>query len=127
MIFLLAAIGPFGLMLVLKLLPLGILLEEVFKGGLVIWLVSRGNRVTMFTAFAIGATYGFSEFVLFDLAYWSTGNYLSSIWRLLLTTPMHGLTGVCWLWGIRRKRIWLGGLTALAVHGLFNFLTGLWI
>lgn len=122
MIYLWSLAGPFVLVLILRLLPLGILLEEVFKGVLVMWLAKSDRRASLLAAMGIGLAYGFSELVLFSLTYWPAGVYLASLWRLLLTIPMHGVTTMLWLLGARKGKVWLGAAAAVAVHLLFNLL-----
>lgn len=124
MIYLWSLIGPFCLFLVLRLFPLGILLEEILKGSLTFWLVKSSKKALIWTAMGIGVAYGFSELVLFSFKYWSAGVYLASVWRLLLTLPMHGATTMIWFVGFKKKKAWLGALAALALHGLFNYLVG---
>lgn len=119
-LYLWSLIGPFILILVLKLLPLGIFLEEAFKGWLTYQLIKTDKRASVWAAVGIGAAYGFSELVLFSLKYWPAGQYDASLARLLLTVPLHGLTTALWYAGLKRKKVWLGALAALAVHFLFN-------
>ena len=120
LIYLWSLIGPFGLVLILRLLPLGILLEEVFKGMLVIWLVKSDRRATVLAALGIGLAYGFSELVLYGLNYWPTGAFVAGLGRLLLTVPMHGLTTMLWWLGAKNGKFWLGAAAALALHLAFN-------
>lgn len=127
LIYLWSLSGPFVLALVLRLLPLGILLEEVFKGALVIWLTKSDRRASLLAAMGVGLAYGFSELVLFSLNYWPVGMSLASLWRLLLTIPMHGVTTMLWLLGARKGKVWLGAAAALAVHLGFNSVVGGWL
>ena len=124
LIYLWSLVGPMVVLLFLRLLAAGILLEESFKGALTFWLVKTDKRASIFLAMGIGLAYGFSELVLFSLNYWTAGMYSASLWRLLFTVPMHGATTILWFLGIKRKKVWLGTLAALALHGLFNYLTG---
>ncbi|HLE49836.1 MAG TPA: hypothetical protein VI791_01690 [Patescibacteria group bacterium] len=124
LIYLWSLIGPMAILLLLRLLAIGILLEEVFKGSLVIWLTKVDKRASVFMAMGIGLAYGFSELVLYSLNYWTAGMYSASLWRLLFTVPMHGVTTMFWFLGIKLRKVWLGALGALALHGLFNYLTG---
>ena len=127
LIYLWSLAGPFVLALVLRLLPLGILLEEVFKGVLVIWLAKSDRRASLLAAMGVGLAYGFSELVLFSLNYWPVGMSLASLRRLLLTIPMHGVTTMLWLLGIRKGKVWLGAAAALAIHLWFNSVVGSWL
>lgn len=116
--------APFVGVIISWLTPHIILLEEAFKGGLVIWLVRTDRKATPVMAFGIGLAYGLSEMILYSLNYWPNGQYEQGLARLLLTIPMHGVTAWFWYLGIKAKRVWLGAALALGTHIGFNYLVG---
>lgn len=92
-------------------------LEELVK-----WWILRtmGVQVNWRLGLIVGATFGLSETVLYSLNAWSGGEWGPLVSRLLLTVPMHALTGSVTAWGMSRGWGWLGVIVAMILHALFN-------
>lgn len=116
-----ALFGPFMLWLVETLLPYPALVEEMFKAGL-IWYMMRSvhRRDQARWAVIIGFLFGVSETIFYVLNAFKLDD-LGVLWgRVLLTIPMHMLTAYIMYWGFKRKKGWLGIGMAIVVHGGFN-------
>lgn len=111
-----AAIAPFVLLLISTVWSYPAPLEEVVK-----WAILRlGGKGVQ-----VGVVFGLSEAVLFTINAWSSGEWGAIGLRLLLTVPMHALTGYITGVGIKSKWSWVYLIMAMAIHYLFNYWVGL--
>ncbi len=101
------------------------LVEEIVK-ALVITRASYLEGKFLKIAILAGFVFGLSEAMLYVVNasfLWS----LESIgWRLLLTVPMHAITGLVFAYFSRGKGWWMvvGMSLSMAIHGLFNVVVG---
>ncbi len=107
-----SAIAPLILLLVSSVWQYPPILEELVK-----WLILRtGGR-----GWIVGLVFGLSEAILFSLNAWSSGQWGVMGMRLLLTVPMHALTGAVIGWGMKNGLGWLGLFLAIVIHAGFNY------
>ncbi len=114
-----AAVAPLGLLLLSSVWSYPVILEEIVKGG-VLRLAASGQRVTLKEGALVGFVFGISEAVLFSFNAWSGGQWQAIVMRLLLTVPMHLVTGAVIGAGMERDRGYLGILLAMIIHLGFN-------
>src|SRR3989339_2073343 len=102
-----SAIAPWILLLLSSvwLYPAG--LEEVVKWLILKWTMDDG-RWTMRSGAVVGIVFGLSESVLYMTNAWMSGQWGVLGQRLLLTVPMHILTAMVTVWGMRHKMGWVG-------------------
>ena len=115
-----AAVAPFGLLLLSSLWQYPAVLEEVVKWGILRYGVSSIEYRVWTQGLLVGAVFGLSEAVLFSMNSWSGGQWGAMVMRLLLTVPMHALTGVIIVWGMKNKIGAVGLMVAMGVHWAFN-------
>lgn len=126
-----AAVAPLALLLVASIWSYPAVLEEIVKWGILKLGVDR-HLLRARDGAVVGLVFGLSEAVLFSLNAWSGGEWGPLVSRLLLTVPMHAVTGGVTAWGIplrsselRRDAVSLrelvGVLLAMVIHGLFNY------
>lgn len=121
--FLLAIAGPFLLIIVGMVFPIHFVMEEFWKGAVVLKMKrDRESRMSAIDALSIGLLFGFSELVLFVMNALTSQNAEMLINRFLFTVPMHGFTATIMFAAARRgKWGWVVGLIlAVVVHGTFN-------
>jgi hypothetical protein len=115
-----ALAGPFVLWSVEMVVPMPVVVEEVFKLWLV-WLVLRSKPSNgLFWVIIVGLGFGMSETILYLLNFMQNGDWGSWGLRLVTTVPMHVLTIVVqyggWLVGVGP----LGIIPAILGHQWFN-------
>jgi hypothetical protein len=121
-----ALAAPFIIWPIETFLPYPYIVEELFK----LFFVFNINKEEKHFEFKIKFTvlvcalFGVSEsiFYLFDI--FISGSILDFIERLLITVPMHIITGLVMILGINKGKIGLviGFISAVCIHFIFNLL-----
>lgn len=114
-----AAVAPFGLLLLSSVWVYPAVLEEVVKWGILQWSMLNGQW-SMKTGALVGLVFGLSEAVLFSLNAWTSGDWGAICMRLLLTVPMHTLTGSIIGYAMGRGWGWMGVIVSMLTHAMFN-------
>lgn len=134
LVFFVALVAPFVLVVVERYLPYPYLLEELLKLGLVYRLYTLWSEEVpweidvrkILTVALVGLVFAVSESMLYLTNAFMLGNFASFGMRLALTVPMHMFTTlVIFVVGQRGKWCWwLGLLIGMGLHYLFNLVVG---
>lgn len=116
-------LSPWGLALVTSIWLYPAVLEEVVKWAIVKWRVDSIHWTGKIGC-VVGVSFGVGELMLFSLNSWMSGDWQSLLTRLLITVPMHGLTGAIIGRGMQLKMGLGGVLIAMIVHAIFNRFIG---
>ncbi len=104
-----ALVSPFFLLLIESFLPYPYVVEEVFK-----FFLAKYSSTTK-TAIILGLLFSISEAIFYSM------NPDSSIFRILIVTPMHITTILIMQYSTKKKNLWpIGLLLAILIHYLFN-------
>ncbi len=115
-----AAIAPVILLLLSSVVSYPAVLEEVVKWGILRFRIDD-LRLRVYDGAVVGLVFGLSEAVLYLSTTWGSGQWNSLGWRLILTVPMHTLSGA--IIGIGRgvRGGWILVFVAMAIHAGFNY------
>lgn len=116
-----AVVAPLVLLLVSSVWQYPPILEEVAKWG-ILRLTADAVQLTVKQGVMVGLLFGLSEAVLYSLNGWQGGQWAMLGMRLLLTVPMHTLTGAVIAEGMKRRMGIVGLVIAMVIHGGFNYL-----
>lgn len=116
-----SAVAPLMLVLVSSVWRYPAVLEEVVKWG-ILRLTASGQLLTVKQGAVAGLVFGLSEAVLFSMNAWQSDQWGVMGMRLLLTVPMHTVTGTVIGWAMKNRRGWVGLAIAMVIHGGFNYL-----
>lgn len=116
-----SAIAPLILLLISSVWSYPAVLEEVVKWG-ILKLTANGQLLTVKHGATVGLVFGLSEAVLFSLNAWGSGQWGVLGLRLIMTVPMHTVTGGVIAWGMRQRMGYVGLIVAMVIHGGFNYL-----
>ncbi len=119
-----SAFAPVILLLVSTVVSYPPVLEEMVKWG-VLKLTASGQQLTGKHGAMVGLVFGLSEAVLYLSSVWSSGQWQALGWRLILTVPMHAVTGSIIGSGMRKGAGWIALGLAMTLHAAFNYLVGL--
>jgi RsiW-degrading membrane proteinase PrsW (M82 family) len=113
-------VGPFVLWPIEMVLPVPVVVEELYKFWLV-WLVLRSKPSNgLFWVIVAGLGFGCSETMLYLVNFMQSGEWGSWGLRLVTTVPMHAVTMMIqwmgWLIGVGP----LGIIPAILGHQWFN-------
>lgn len=123
---LLALCAPFFIWPIELVLPFPYLVEEFFKLYLV-QRIKKGethlNQQIKLTALVCGL-FGISESVFYLFNIFISGSLIDFIERIMITVPMHIITGLFMIVGYNKGRIGLiiGFISAICIHFVFNLL-----
>lgn len=119
-----SAFAPVILLLVSTVVSYPPVLEEMVK-----WIILRlgkaENEIGGRQGMMVGLVFGLSEAVLYLSSVWSSGQWQALGWRLVLTVPMHAVTGSIIGSGMRKGAGWIALGLAMTLHAGFNYLVGL--
>lgn len=120
---LLAAIAPFFLWPIEYFIPFPVILEELAKAGLVLFIIRSGSKNPVRDGIIAGLLFAFSETVLYFVNILPTGMGSTILIRIATTTPLHIITLLIILIPSLKnlKLMPLGIAMAAALHFLFNF------
>lgn len=112
----LGSLAAYAARLLAYLVPGALLGEEMLKWG-AIWLLFRmtGER-GWGRGMVVGSFFGLTEAVLYGITVAMGGDTASVVARILLTVPMHAVTG-----GISGRYKW-GIVVAVVIHAVFNYM-----
>ena len=118
----LALIGPWLLLVVEKgmVWQLGVVVEEIFKLGLIVLIVGKKRNVNRKKIFILALAFVISESVLYLVNSWLLADLSLFFKRLFLTGSMHVLTFFLLYGGVEKRKWWLGLILAGGVHWCFN-------
>ncbi len=123
LVILVAAFSVFPLWLVEQFLPGPVLIEEVTKLLLVLYIAKKIKQEKgLILAVISGLVFGMSETILYLFNAFTVGSFELIRLRILTTLPMHLLTFCLIYWGVGRGRVSgvIGFGAAIAIHYLFN-------
>lgn len=122
--FMYSAISPLILLLVSSVWRYPAILEEVVKWG-ILRIRANGQQPTVAQGALVGLVFGLSEAMLYTMNAWMSGDWVAIGMRLILTVPMHTVTGWIIGWGVKKRLgwVWLGA--AMILHAAFNYWIGL--
>lgn len=104
-------------------LPDTILMEDLAKFGLMVWLFkARGILKKEYIAALSGLMFGLSETALYMLDLSQLSSLRPLVLRLVMTTPMHVVTMVLMYVGLKMGgiKVFLMFLVAIGIHLCFN-------
>ena len=116
-----SAVAPLALALVSGLWSYPALLEEVVKWAILKYVAAE-QVLRAKSGAVVGLVFGISELVLYSFNAWNGAQWESLGLRLLLTVPMHTLTGAIIAWSVGRQVGYAGVAAAMAIHATFNYL-----
>ena len=119
-----SAVAPVILLLLSSVVSYPAALEEVVKWG-ILRFRTDDLRFRVYDGAVVGLVFGLSEAVLYLSTAWGSGQWDSLVWRLILTVPMHSLTGAIIGMGRGKRAGWLLVGIAMAIHAGFNYWVGL--
>lgn len=113
-------VGPFVLWPIERVIPMPVVVEEIYKGWLV-WLVLRsGRRNGLIWVFGLGLGFGMSETMLYLLNFLQSGDLSSWGLRFVTAVPMHVITTIIQYGGWVMGAGPLGIIPAILGHQWFN-------
>lgn len=113
------SIAPWVLAILSSVWAYPAVLEEVVKWGILRYIV-HGTQYIVRVGLIVGLAFGVGELGLYSTNAWSSGEWESMLVRLILTVPMHGLTGGI-IGAALAKRLGLLGLgVAMILHYFYN-------
>jgi len=115
-----SAIAPLVLSVLSSVWMYPAVLEEVVKYLLLRY--TRAEGMMSRRGLLVGLVFGVSETILYSISAWSSGDSTMMLYRIILTVPMHTLTGSLVGEGMGRGMGMVGLGCAMVVHGVFNFL-----
>jgi hypothetical protein len=119
-----AAVAPFGLVLLTAFWQYPAWGEEFVKWG-IMHFAADNLQFSMRNGVGVGLIFGLSEAVLYSMNVWTSQRWETMVLRLLLTVPMHTVTGGI-IAGTKVKGYgWLGLILAILIHASFNYTVGL--
>lgn len=116
-----SAVAPLILLLLSSVWVYPAVLEEVVKWGIMRFVIHE-SIIKIHVGAIVGLVFGLSESILFINNAWVGGEWSAIGTRLLLTVPMHGVTGMVIALGMKYKVGWMGLLVAMFLHAGFNYL-----
>jgi len=122
-VLLIAFVAPLVLIPLEKLLPYPHIFEELFKAGLILFILKLPSKMLQLKiTLLVGLFFAFSENV-FYLANFITNGIIVSFWRrMVLTTAVHILTTTVILLPSQKKRAFImpATIVAILIHFLYN-------
>lgn len=116
--------APIVLLPIVRVAGHSIIFEEISKAMIILLLsrvgMSRQNYIA--PSILVGISFGISESVLYLNNAFAIGVFDELWYRVLLTTPLHGLTTLIFAWMVTKNRYFLlpAILFIIALHVIFN-------